>query len=59
MTTLENLKKEIGSNIVPSLSLPCLKTDDGVFISSSICICRYIAYTYKPELMGKSEFEKA
>ena len=38
-------------------SLPCLVTEDGHTISSSVVIARYLA-SFKDELLGKTDFEK-
>jgi glutathione S-transferase len=39
-------------------TLPCLETDDGNILTTSVVIARYLA-SFKDELLGKTDFEKA
>lgn len=57
--TVEQLKTKNVQIQCPSLTLPCLETEDGHFITSSLSIARYIANSSgKQELLGSTDFEK-
>ena len=42
----------------PNATLPALETEDGNLLTQSIVIATYLA-SFKPELLGSNDFEKA
>lgn len=56
--SLDKIKEKGILEKCPMATLPCLETDEGQVLSSSMAIVMYLA-SFKPELLGASDFEKA